>query len=80
MKDSIGQPLEKGDLIAYTPPYSSYLDIGTILLFTSKSLRVLPQSRAHLTDDKGILRDPDTVIKITQQYKHFTTEHPELIL
>jgi hypothetical protein len=40
MTDMLGQDISVGDLVVYTPPYSRCLDIGRIVKFNPKTVRV----------------------------------------
>ena len=82
MKDALGQPLVKGDIVAYIAAYSSELSFGTVMRFTPQNVRVMPNEPSRWSDEKekGTLRNPSAMIKVTEQYKHFATEHPELLV
>lgn len=81
-KDSLGQPLAEGDILAYVEPYGSDLAYGTVVSFTPQQIRVIPNKpRGWMDEDKkGLLRYPSTTVKVTEQYKAFATEHPEMLV
>lgn len=83
MKDSLGQPLAEGDIVAYIGTYSSNkLSFGTVMRFTPENVRVMPYNPNSWNDEKekGILRKPKVVLKVTAQYKEFASEYPELLV
>lgn len=82
MKDAMGQPLSEGDRVAYVEPSDNYLSFGTVMRFTPKNIRIMPDSPKVWNDEhkKGLLRYPSSVIKITEQFNHFAAEHPELLV
>lgn len=82
MKDSLGQPLMPDDVVGYVEAYSSDLAFGTVMKFTPQNVRIMPNKPSSWGNEKekGLLRMPKSVIKVTEQYKAFAEEHPELLV
>ncbi len=52
------------------------------MAFTEKNVRIMPNKEKSwgTEKEKGLLRMPKSVIKVTDQYKAFTENHPEMLI
>lgn len=80
MNDSINQPTQLGDLVAYEAPYSKKLSVGVIKKYTPKNAGVVPLGQSEDPEVKITLRAPHQFIRITEQHEWFKENHPENLI
>ena len=77
MKDSLGQPIQEGDILTYSYSTVSDMYFGEVIGFTPKMVKV---RELHTSNECLGRKDPDRTVNVTEQYKHFAKNHPELLV
>lgn len=74
-KDIIGQPIEVGDIIAFTEGKTTQMFLAKIVSFSGKWVIVAKQNSGWEQR-----KSHDRVLKITGQYASFEEDYPEAFI
>lgn len=74
-KDIIGQPLEVGDIVAFTHARTTQLHLAKIVKFSGSWVTIARPDGGYEQR-----KSQDRVLKITGQYQSFEEELPELFI